>query len=165
MKYIESKPNGDGTFDHTEVMDAYTGNSKIFYKGGHQSEYKLIPVPFWLYNLQYMVEVPDTYGIHESASTLREVKGDAGPAVAEMLLDRIKELEEVIEYKPEDYIKRGSLDLPREYYLEKWCQAVSPGDKLSSLIQDKFKSGNAIPVERITLTRAEVNEVFPGLLK
>ena len=45
----------------------------------------------------------DTYGIHKSSSTLREVKGGAGPAVDEMLLDciaerdkRIKELESLL---------------------------------------------------------------------
>jgi len=89
-KYIESKLNPDGvTFDHTEVRAAYTGNSTIFYRGGREKEYKIIPIPVWLNNLQYKVEVADTYGIHESSSTLRE----GGPAVAEMLLDRIKELE------------------------------------------------------------------------
>lgn len=36
---------------------------------------------------------------------------------------------------------------------------------LALSIRNKFQSGNAIPVERITLTRSEVNEVFPGLLK
>lgn len=28
MKYIESKPNGDGTFDHTEVRAAWTSGYK-----------------------------------------------------------------------------------------------------------------------------------------
>ena len=47
-------------------------------------------------DVKYRAQVPDTYGIHESSSTLCEVKGDAGPAVAEMLLDRIKELENLL---------------------------------------------------------------------
>ncbi|WP_025371761.1 hypothetical protein [Advenella mimigardefordensis] len=42
---------------------------------------------------------------------------------------------------------------------------IVPSVNLAAHIRDKFQSGNDIPVERITLTRAEVNEVFPGLLK
>lgn len=38
-------------------------------------------------------------------------------------------------------------------------------DALLELIHLKFQSGNDIPVERITLTREELNSAFPGLLK
>lgn len=36
---------------------------------------------------------------------------------------------------------------------------------LLELIHLKFRSGNGIPVERITLTREELNSAFPGRLK
>lgn len=83
-RYIESKPNGDGTFDHTEVREAYTGNRKIFFRRGYQNEYEYIPIPLWFNSLQYKAEFADTYGIHESSSTPREVKGEAGPAESDM---------------------------------------------------------------------------------
>ena len=38
-------------------------------------------------------------------------------------------------------------------------------DALLELIHMKFQSGNDVPVERITLTRDELDFVFPGLLK
>jgi|GEM_PF-6400413 len=38
-------------------------------------------------------------------------------------------------------------------------------DALLELIHMKFQSGNDVPVERITLTRDELDYVFPGLLK
>lgn len=104
MKYIESTPLPDGTYDHTEVREAYDEGSEIeFTSSGHGSWYRVSEDisceyrPIWASELKYRAQVHDTYGIHESSSTLSEVKGDAGPAVAEMLLDRIKELEEALE--------------------------------------------------------------------
>lgn len=117
--YIESKLNPDGTYDHSEVIEAHEEGARVEWYCWHQWK----PcAPLWQTITKYRA---------------------------------------VIEDKPENYIKMGALELSREYYLEKWCQAVSPRDNLSNLIQDKFQSGN----DTITLTRAEVNEVFPGLLK
>lgn len=97
MKYIESKPNGDGTYDHAEVREAWSGLSPIYARAVHKGiefewEKLYLNNPSWYADQQYRVSVPDTYGIHESSSTLSE----GGPAVAEMLLDRIKELEEAL---------------------------------------------------------------------
>lgn len=88
MKYIESKPNGDGTFDHTEVRAAYQNGGVVETIRGWAWE--KCRAPRFFREFKYRVSVPETYGIHESSSTLRE----GGPAVAEMLLDRIKELED-----------------------------------------------------------------------
>ena len=98
MKYIYSTPKGQGSYDHSELIKAY-------YLGKYTLE--ALTVEGWMeisgyctlaWNTCYehRLRVPDTYGIHESSSTLSEVKGDAGPAVAEMLLDRIKELEDAL---------------------------------------------------------------------
>jgi hypothetical protein len=38
-------------------------------------------------------------------------------------------------------------------------------NELLELIHLKFQSGNDIPVERITLTRSELESAFPGWLK
>ncbi|HBP27893.1 MAG TPA: hypothetical protein DD666_00575 [Advenella kashmirensis] len=38
-------------------------------------------------------------------------------------------------------------------------------DAILELIHLKFESGNDVPVERITLTKAEVDEIYPELLK
>lgn len=94
MKYIYSTPKGQGSYDHSELIKAY-------YLGKYTLEVLTIEgwmeiseycTPAWNTRYEYRLKVPDTYGIHESSSTLRE----GGPAVAEMLLDRIKELEEIL---------------------------------------------------------------------
>ena len=105
MKYIYSTQKGQGSYDHSELIKAY-------YLGKYTLEALTIEgwmeiseycTPAWNTCYEYRLRVPDTYCIHESSSTLREVKGDAGPAVAEMLLDgiaerdnRIKELEDIL---------------------------------------------------------------------
>lgn len=60
---------------------------------------------------------------------------------------------------------RAVIEDKQDQIVDEIIDAILYEEKLSILIRDKFQSGNAIPVERITLTRAEVNEVFPGLLK
>lgn len=97
MKYIESTTLPDGTYDHTEVRAAAVKGYKI-QAFSHYAPFVWFPVDARDFDetYKYRATIPDTYGIHESSSTLSEVKGDAGPAVAEMLLDRIKELEGVL---------------------------------------------------------------------
>lgn len=93
MKYIESKLNPDGNYDHTVVREAWNSGASLQYFDTGERLYIVCNFPTWSPGLKYCAQVPDAYGIHESAATLREVKGDAGPAVSEMLLDRIRELE------------------------------------------------------------------------
>lgn len=113
--YIESKLNPDGTYDHSEVIEAHKNSGIVQYS---------------------------------------DFKGSWWPWISEYYLDNIK-YRAVIEDKP----SQRELDEQKQW--EDW----SNSDDLSDLVALKFQSDSAIPVERITLTRAEVNEVFPGLLK
>lgn len=98
MKYIYSTPKGQGSYDHSELIKAYYLGKYTLetLTGEGWMEISEYCTPEWNTCYEYRLRVPDTYGIHESSSTLREVKGDAGPAVAEMLLERIKELENIL---------------------------------------------------------------------
>lgn len=157
MKYIESTPLPDGTYDHTEVRAAC--------RKGCGLEARSMYYPFnWFEavnsehlsrNYKYRAQVPDTYGIHESSSTLREVKGDAGPAVAEMLLDRISEVEKLngeanvamlaqikLIHEQSDRIKEleGALNLALEYWTDR---------------QQRYKNRSPVWVEK---ARAALNK-------
>lgn len=96
MKYIESKMDQYGIYHHSDVIEAQKKGADVEYWDINSGCWRLLGFPILFETVEYRAQVPDTYGIHESSSTLREVKGNAGPAVAEILLDRIKELEHVL---------------------------------------------------------------------
>ena len=53
-------------------------------------------------------------------------------------------------------------DMPR---VRTWINEWTDEDALIEFIRLSFRSGNDIPVDRITLTRAQVNEIEPELMK
>lgn len=94
-RYIESKPNGDGSWDHDDVESAYSSGHIIYMFMLGSGKWEINNAPSFSRSYKYRAYSPDSYGIKRPSSTLSEIKGD-GPAVAEMLLERIKELENIL---------------------------------------------------------------------
>lgn len=127
--YIESKLNPDGTYDHSEVIEAHENGAKVDYKHPFPERgWENLHKPKFISCFKYRAVIEDKVN---------------------MTYEDYLEIKKAMDAKP----KIDVLTIP---YFE---------NKIKDLLQSKFQSGNAIPVERITLTRAEVNEVFPGLLK
>lgn len=94
-RYIESKPNGDGSWDHDDVESAYSSGHIIYMFMLGSGKWEINNAPSFSRSYKYRAYSPDSHGIQRPSSTLSKVKGD-GPAVAEMLLDRINELESAL---------------------------------------------------------------------